>query len=249
MSSVTETLYRSLSTLPQAQVTAKGAQLVQEFCPEASKTTRTTMRSSQGRLIATDGAGGFRPVETAAFGNAFRFAEQRFKPGIQDDATVELACLSASVSAAAALAEARDVELETLFRAVGLGAEAYATLAASLSKSARPRGFDARVISAALAAIVACASIEKLTADQAAQALGLGSSAVTGNTVGYLPLQVAIAARDGILMALLVSCGFRGPPDPLACRWGVFEVFADPNDIESVAILARSPNNNSRGSR
>jgi 2-methylcitrate dehydratase PrpD len=95
------------------------------------------------------------------------------------------------------------------------------------------------VISATLAALAASAAIERLPADKAAQALGLGASAITASTVGYLPLQIATAARDGIVMALLMSCGFRGPPDALACRWGVYDVFGQAADVASLSARPR----------
>lgn len=240
MNGLTEKLYRTLSALPQAEVSAQGAWLVHEIwsrtppVPPGKLSRRGAV--SEGRLVARDPLTGALPVETAAFNNAFRFAEAHCPSESPGDAAADLACLAPAAFAATALAEARGMECRSLFHAVGLGAEAYVRLTGSLESGTKSRGFDARVISGALAAIVACAAIEKLPADKAAQALGLGSSALTGSAIGYLPLQLATAARDGIVMVLLMTCGFRGPPDPLACRWGVYDVFADAQDIGSLDV-------------
>lgn len=244
MSGLTEKLLCSFSALPQGQVSAQGARLLHEVWSRAPKSAaRKSFQhgpGGAGELAATDAVSGTLPVETAVFYNALRFAERHNEWVSQGAVTTHLPFLGVPVFAATALAEARGVECGCLFRAVGLGMEAYARLTCSLASGATSNGFDARVISAALAAIVACASVENLPSDKAAQAIGLGSSAVTGNATGCVPLQLATAARDGIVMVLLMSCDFRGPPDALACRWGVHEVFAGSKDIVSLDI--DSPN-------
>jgi hypothetical protein len=233
MNGLTEKLYRALCALPQAEVSSQGARFIREIhlrAPEIYAEESPAVRT--GRMDVE----GLGSAERIAFDNAFRFAERHCRPGSRDETAAEFACLAAPAFAATALAQARGADSGILFHAVGLGMEAYTRLARSLEKGARAKGFDARVISAGLAAIAACAFVERLSPHQAAQAMGLGSSAVTGNGAGYLPLQIATAARDGIAMILLVACGFRGPPDPLACRWGVYEVFADAADIDSLAV-------------
>lgn len=239
MSRLTQDLYRSLCALPAGEVSSLGACLVREVWSRAGKdTTRERAApASAGQLVATDLAAGRVPVETAAFNNALRFAEQQSKSAAADGA-VEPACAAAPVFAATALSEARKADFATLFHAAGLGIEAYTRLAASLARGTQRKAFDGRVIAATLASIVACAYIEKLTPEQAAQALGLGSSAVTAMAQGYLPLQAATAARDGIVMVLLMRCDFRGPPDPLACRWGVYDAFGDVADVSTLEVAA-----------
>lgn len=237
MSESTAGLYRSLCVLPAGELSSLGARLVETVWSRAAagagaqQAARPT--SSAGALVATDLVSGAAPVEQAAFRNALRFAEQQSSRG-----GAEQACAAAPVFAATALAEARKADFGTLFHAVGLGTEAYSRLAASLAHGTQRKAFDARVIAATLASIAACAYIEKLTPEQAAQALGLGSSAVTSMAQGNLPLQVATAARDGIVMALLMRCGFRGPPDPLACRWGVYDTFGDAADVSTLDVTA-----------
>jgi hypothetical protein len=244
MNSLTENLYCTLSVVPTDAVSAHGARLVHEIWTRArkgraSKTSRLDV-SANGRLVATDLASGLLPVETAAFNNALRYAGQQLSAAEQSSAAAEQVCCAAPVFAAMALAEARGADCASLFHAVGLGVEAYFRLAGSLADGTRKKGFDAHVIAATLAAIVGCASIEKLPPDKAAQALGLGSSAVTAVTHGYLPLQAATAARDGIVMALLMACEFRGPPDPIACRWGVYETFGDLKDVGTLDVASCS---------
>ena len=244
MNSLTENLYCSLSALPAGVVSAQGARLVHEIWTRAQKSRAGKASGpdvrANGRLVATDLVSGLLPVETAAFNNALRYAEQQLKAGAQSSAAAEQVCCAAPVFAATALAEARGADCASLFHAVGLGVEAYSRLAGSLADGTRKKGFDAHVIAATLAAIVACASIEKLLPDKAAQALGLGSSAVTGVMHGHLPLQAATAARDGIVMVLLMACEFRGPPDPIACRWGVYETFGDPKDVGTLDVASRN---------
>ncbi|MGE5522641.1 MAG: MmgE/PrpD family protein [Rhodospirillaceae bacterium] len=245
MTSSTEALYATLCALPERPLRAQGARLVQEVwsrLPKGGSTFAGSSRGSAGRLAAMDASEGLLAVETAAFSNAFRYAGLLCETGSPAHSAAKRACVGAAVFAASALAEARGLECGTLFHAVGVAIEAYARLAEELCSGARSRGFDAGVISTTLAAIIACAVIEKLQPDKAAQALGLGSSAVTASAVGYLPLQIATAARDGVVMALLMSCGFRGPPDALACRWGIHEVFTDGNATD-VAARGAKPRN------
>jgi hypothetical protein len=241
MNSLTERLCHALSAIPEEEVSAQGARLmhhvwsrfpkgVQHDCPSVSA-------PAPSGLTATGFPAGKLPVETAAFNNAFRFATEccAFQPS-QKGIRAERACLFIPVFSATALAEARATHCQRLFYAIGLGIEAHGRLVGSLASSARRKGFDPEVLAATFAAIVACAAVERLPPDKVAQALGLGCSAITAVTAGYLPLQAAMAARDGIAMVLLVTCGFRAPPDALACRWGVYEAFADPKDASSLDL-------------
>jgi len=241
MNGLTENLYRTLSALPQEDVSAQGESLVDAVWAQARRCLAGKASgpgvSAGGRLVATDLAGGLIPVESAAFNNTLRYA------GLQvttesASAAAQRVCCAVPVFAAMALAEARGADCARLFRAAGLGVEAYTRLAGSLADGTRKKGFDAHVIAATLGAIVACAFIEQLPSGKAAQALGLGSSSVTGVMHGYLPLQAATAARDGIVMALLMTCEFRGPPDPIACRWGVYETFGDLQDVGTLDVAS-----------
>lgn len=243
MTGVTERLYASLCGLPRNDVAAQGAQLVHEVWSRAPGTrggkTVTIEPGAHGHLLATDRLKGAVPVEVAAFNNTYRFVEDRCGTGFPEGEGADLLCLVPSVFAATALAEACSCECASLFHAVGLGMEAYVRLGHGLANGAGPRSFDARIIAASLAAIVACSAVGMLATDQAAQALGLGSSAVTGSTAGHAPLQLATAAGDAVAMVLLVSCGLRGPLDPLACRWGVYDVFANAADINALVLDSR----------
>lgn len=241
MNSLTERLCHSLSAIPEQEVSAQGARLIHHVWSRFPKGARDDFpdvsASAPTGLTATGFSARNLPVETAAFNNAFRFAMEHCADGpSRNGIKVERVCWSVPVFSATALAEARGSDCQGLSYAVGLGIEAYTRLVASLAASTTRKGFDPHVLAATFAAIVACGTIEGLPPDKVAQALGLGSSAITAVTTGYLPVQAAMAARDGILMVLLVTCGFRAPPDALACRWGIYETFADPSDMSSLDL-------------
>jgi hypothetical protein len=219
MSGVTQSLYATLCSLREAEVEAQGERLTRAIWSRLP-------RSAAPAAAPTGDA------ETAAFDNALRFAREE----CERDEDAELPFLAVPVFAATALAHARELDCSRLFVATGTGIEGYARIVAGLGEATAARGFDARVIAATLAAVVACARIEELPAGKAAEAIGLASSAITGHRAGDLPLQLAIAARDGIVMARLMSCGFRGPPDALACQWGVLDVFGDRSRASAIDV-------------
>ncbi len=243
MSNVTENLYRALCTMPRAEVSAQGARLVYRIWSRLREAKRGGLPLAhplpQGRLLARDCMNGMAAAETAAFNNAFRFAAECCAAGARTGGPLQQAYWAIPVFSASALAEARGANCESLSRAAGLGIEAYSRLVDSLDAPCAAKGFDARVIAATLAAIVACGEIENMEPGNVAQALGLGSSAVTAMSGGYLPVQAAMAAKDGIVMVLLVKSGFRGPPDPLACRWGIYDTFAGEKETNSLDLAAR----------
>jgi 2-methylcitrate dehydratase PrpD len=244
MNDLTERLCSTLLALPKEQVTVQGARLVHQvwshFPKNANRRLFDANARASGALVATAFRERKVPVENAAFNNAFRFAEQCTDLLLQQRNANELTCLAVPVFSATALAEARGRDCNLLCYAVGLGMEAHSRVRVSLAESAGRRGINADLLAATLAAIIACGKIENLSSQQVARALGLGSSAITAVSSGYLPLQAATAARDGIVMVLLVGAGFIGPPDPLACRWGVYETFANAEDARSLDLDSRN---------
>jgi 2-methylcitrate dehydratase PrpD len=224
MKNLTESLCSVLTSLPRERVTANGARLVRQVWSQFPKTGNRSLpnvKTAAGSLRATAFPSGMLPIEAAAFNNAFLFAEHWAGKGS------EWCSLAAPVFSATALAEGRGTTCEVLSYAVGLGVEAHSRVRRSLGTSAERKSVDCSALAATLGAIVACGTIERLPPQELSQALGLGSSAITAVASGYSPLQAATAARDGIVMVGLMCAGFIGPPDPLACRWGVYEVFAD----------------------
>ena len=241
MNSLTEQLCHSLSAIPEQEVSVQGARLIHHVWSHFPRAAQDDFSSVSAPaptgLTATGTFARNLPVETAAFNNAFRFATEHCAgKSSQKRVAVEQICWSVPVFSATALAEARGLNCQGLCYAVGLGIEAYSRLVASLASSTTQKGFEPHVLAATFAAIVACGTVEGLPPNKVAQALGLGGSAITAVTAGYLPVQAAMAARDGIVMVLLVTCGFRAPPDALACRWGIYETFADPTDISSLDL-------------
>ncbi len=238
MRGLTERLGLTLSVIPEQEVWAHGAQLVQHVWSRFPKETRDDFtkadETSFAGLAASDGPARHRPVETAAFNNAFRFAVAECRQEFSKKrVSRERVCLAVPVLAATALAEARGMSYRDLCYAAGVGMEVHGRLVASLAASTTRKGFDPHLLAAVVAAIAACGTIEKLPPDKLAHAIGLGCSAITAVTTGYFPLQAALAAKDGIAMVLLVACAFGAPPDALACRWGIYETFADPADMSA----------------
>lgn len=239
MNGLTERLCHSLLAIPEEDAIEHGARFIERAWSRFGKSARDAFRSASAAspqgLTATDVCGTQLAVDSAAFNNAFGFASNECRHERSREAvSPERICWAAPVFAATALAEARRQTYRRLCHAVGLGMEAYGRLAASLGSSSARRNFEPHVLAAPLAAIVACGAVEDLPPVKIARALGLGCSALTGVTSGYLPLQIAMAARDGIVMILLVDCEFGAPPDVLACRWGVYETFADAADMNSL---------------
>ncbi len=238
MKNLTESLCSTLAGLPREQALAQGSRLVGQvwsYFPQAgSRCPARPNVAAPGALVATAFPRRKLPLEMAAFTNAFQFAEHYAVKGS------EWCCMAVPVFSATALAEGRGDNCEALSYAVGLGMEAYSRLRESLGSFTDQKNIDRNLLAATLAAIVACGSIDRLPPQKLAQALGLGSSAITAVPSGYLPLQAATAARDGIAMVKLICAGFVGPPDPLACRWGVFEVFADARCAHSLDLSLHS---------
>ena len=241
MNGLTERLCRSLFAIPEQELSAYGARLVRQVWSRCPREIRDDFPKSVGTppggLAASDGSARQCPVETAAFKNAFSFAVAECrKESSKEGISRERVCSSVPVFAATALAEARGKNCRDLCYAVGVGMEAYGRFIASLASSTTRKGFDPHVLAASMAAIVACGAIEKLPPDKLAQAIGLGCSSITAVTTGYFPLQAAMAARDGIVMVLLVTCAFGAPPDALACRWGIYETHANPADMSALDL-------------
>ena len=113
MNGLTENLYRTLSALPQEDVSAQGESLVDAVWAQARRCLAGKASgpgvSAGGRLVATDLAGGLIPVESAAFNNTLRYA------GLQvttesASAAAQRVCCAVPVFAAMALAEARGAD-------------------------------------------------------------------------------------------------------------------------------------------
>ena len=240
-SGLTERFCASLFAIPQAELAGDGARLFEavwsRFPGAVESNATASVEAAAPVPAATDRSGSQHRAETAAFNNAFQFARAQYTDGLREkDISRQIVGVSIPVFSATAFAEARGNTYGELCAAIGWGMEAYQRLFRSLAATAARKGFSTHVVAGLLSGIVACGAMARLRSEQVARAIGLGCSAITAMARGYLPIQAAMATRDGTVMVTLVSCGFGAPPDVLACRWGIYETFAAAADIAALDL-------------
>ncbi|HJM48761.1 MAG TPA: MmgE/PrpD family protein [Alphaproteobacteria bacterium] len=135
---------------------------------------------------------------------------------------------SVVVPSALAVAEAASADGGAVLDAVAIGYEVAARLGAVAGRGLHARGFHASGVIGPLAAAAVAARLGGLTADQAAQALGLAGS-MSGGLLAFIDdgswskwLHLGWAAQGGITAAGLAARGFRGPASVLEGSHGLF---------------------------
>ncbi len=149
---------------------------------------------------------------------------------------------SSIVAAALALAEARDRPGAEMERAVVLGYEVAVRVSLAVQPSHWQRGFDAAGTCNALGAAAAAGVLVELDAPSMANALGFAGTQAGGLLESRFaredlsrPLNVARAAANGVMAALMAERGLAGPEDILDGHWGFLRSFSDGADPAPLA--------------
>jgi 2-methylcitrate dehydratase PrpD len=131
-----------------------------------------------------------------------------------------------------AAAEQYRASPQAIITAAVAGYEAMCRIAAAMHPASAQRGWHNTAIAGVFGAAAAAASLLRLSADQARNALGLAGS-FAGGIREYLEEGAEIkrihpgkAARDGLVCAELAKRGISGPSKVLEGRYGFFNVLA-----------------------
>jgi 2-methylcitrate dehydratase PrpD len=109
------------------------------------------------------------------------------------------------------------------------------------------KGFHSTPVFGTVAAAAACARLLGLTVDQAANALGIAASEASGvgrnNGSMTKPLHAGMAARNGVVAALLAQDGLTAIPDVYEAPQGFAETFLGSGryDLERVVEMMGNP--------
>jgi hypothetical protein len=133
------------------------------------------------------------------------------------------------------LAEHADLSGERLITAYAVGLKIGSVLAETLNMGHYTRGWHATATFGSIAAAGACANLLGLSADQAAHALGIAAEAsgVRQNFGSHVkPLHAGLAARNGVLAALLAQAGVCADAAALEGQLGFAAVFGSSSDLD-----------------
>ena len=123
------------------------------------------------------------------------------------------------VPAILAEAEALGASGEAMVLAYAAGYETWAELVRRDADTHHNKGWHPTGIFGAIGAAAACASLRRLTGEQAAHALALGASQSAGIMANFgtmtKPFHAGRAAHAGVLSARLAATGFTAAPDAL----------------------------------
>ncbi|MEX2450584.1 MAG: MmgE/PrpD family protein [Rhodospirillales bacterium] len=186
--------------------------------------------------------------ECTAIGQTFRTnaLEAAFLGGtcahsIEFDDTGQFAHTGAGViPPAVSLGEARRVDGKTLILAVIAGYEATARVSAAAGLKHRGKGYHPTGTCGVFGATAAGAKILGLDADRIERAFGTAAShaaAVTQYRCDGGPtkhIHPGIAARAGLLSALMSEAGFAGTKDAIEGRYGFLAILADGGEPEKL---------------
>jgi 2-methylcitrate dehydratase PrpD len=151
---------------------------------------------------------------------------------------------SPTMGAALALAEAGDASGQACLAAIVLGYEVLCRIGRDFDHLITARGFRAASVLAVFGATAAGASLLRLSAGQAAHALGLASNVAGGlaqvwlEGSGEAPFQLAFAARNGITAARAASCGATAAAAAFEGKSGLFRAFAGTGEPPEEALAA-----------
>lgn len=140
---------------------------------------------------------------------------------------------STLVSTALAVGEAVHAPNEEIATAIVAGYESAARIGAVAGRRFHARGFHATGVVGPLAAALVAARLYRLSAQAAADALGLAAS-MSGGLMAFVDdgawskwLHAGWAAHGGIVAAQLAAQGFRGPRGALDGRHNLFGAFVE----------------------
>ena len=110
----------------------------------------------------------------------------------------------------------------------------------------RERGFHSTPIFGTLAAAAGCSRLLGLDVDQTMMALGIAASEASGvgrnNGTMTKPLHAGLAARNGVMAALLAKEGITAAPDIFEAKQGFCETFLGDNRYDLDAIVGSMGN-------
>ncbi|GAA4231943.1 MmgE/PrpD family protein [Actinomadura meridiana] len=139
---------------------------------------------------------------------------------------------ASTLPAVLALAERERSDPARTLAAVAVAVEVACRVAAAAHPATWRRGFHNTPLAGVFGAAAGCAVLLRLPAEDAASAFGLAGSHA-GGLSEFLPhgspvkrLHAGMAARDGLLSALLAAEGISGPPTVLEGSQGYFAAFA-----------------------
>jgi 2-methylcitrate dehydratase PrpD len=144
------------------------------------------------------------------------------------------------VPAAAAVAEARNVDGRELLTAIVAGNEIVTRIGMAASGAFHRRGFHPTAICGIFGATAAIARLAGCDAATTAGALGIAGS-FAGGLFAYLedgtatkPMHAAWAAHGSVLAARLAALGAEGPPSVVEGRFGLYHAFlgAEKDEID-----------------
>jgi 2-methylcitrate dehydratase PrpD len=128
------------------------------------------------------------------------------------------------VPAILAEAQALGASGKDMMVAYAAGYETWAELVARDPDQHHEKGWHPTGIFGAIGSAAACASLRKLSADQAAHAIALGASQSAGVMANFgtmsKPFHAGRSAQAGVMVARLAANGFTGSPDALEHRQG-----------------------------
>ena len=135
------------------------------------------------------------------------------------------------IAAALAVAEYTNADGAALLRAATLGIEAEIRIGVAVNPSHYRRGWHATGTLGHFGAAVAASSLMGLSEAQTVTALGIAGTQAGGlkETFGTMtkPLHAGIAARNGVMAALLASRGFTSAADILGGPQGFGQALSD----------------------
>ncbi len=146
----------------------------------------------------------------------------------------------AVVPAVLALGELRDVDGPTLLAALTVGYETSIRVAFAAGVEHRHRGYHPTGTCNVFGAAVGAARVLGLDAERAAAAIGAASSMASGLTqyrfdgAANKHLHGGLAARSGVLAALLAEQGFRGTRHALDGEQGYLNIYSDGGDLNAL---------------
>jgi 2-methylcitrate dehydratase PrpD len=136
------------------------------------------------------------------------------------------------VSAALALGQSMCAGSGRVLRAIAIGVEVAARIAAAGHPSTWRRGFHNTPLAGVFGAAAACAVLRELSAEETASAFGVAGShagglfAFLGSGAEVKRLHAGKAARDGLLSVEMARRGLTGPPEVFDSNPGYFTAFA-----------------------
>lgn len=181
--------------------------------------------------------GGKQSAHDAAFINAFYGHGADIDDGHRLASGHPGTCV---IPAVLALSEARGSTPSDVLSAIIAGYEVYVRLSSSVMPSHVQRGFHGTGTIGTVACAAAVARLLGFSTEDTRKAISLGAVTASGlfevseSAQGIKPINPGNAARNGIIMALLVENGAEAPEAPFSGKKGFFKAFADEVRIEDI---------------